>query len=264
MLMTNKLPKQKAYFLSHGSPTLIFDNVEARDFIMGLAKDIQRPKAIVMVSAHWETQSPNVNSVEINSTIHDFYGFPEKMYQLRYEPKGDKALAQDIVNLLAENGLMAGIDENRGLDHGAWVPLKLMYPEADIPVLQLSIQSHLGTGHHYELGRAISKLRDENILIIASGSFTHNLREINWRGGPEAEWSKQFSDWFHAALIKNRVCDLLAYRRLAPFAQKNHPTDEHLLPIFVALGAASPDPQIKRIHSSVTFGSLRMDAYSFE
>lgn len=262
--MEKKSLKQKTYFVSHGSPTLPFDNVEAREFLKNLGLQIPKPRAILMVSAHWETQVPSINAVAQNETIHDFYGFPQKLYELQYNALGDAKLAGEIAEMLGQNGLMSQIDTKRGLDHGAWVPLLLMYPDADIPVLQLSIQSHLGPGHHYELGRAIAKLREENILIIASGSFTHNLREINWQGGKEEDWSIEFSNWFHDALINGKTCDLLSYRRLAPFAQKNHPTDEHLLPIYVALGAASPNPKVERIHSSVVLGSLRMDAYSFE
>lgn len=255
---------QKSYFISHGSPTLLFDKVAARDFLINFSKDIPKPDAILVISAHWETKNPTINSLETNNLIYDFYGFPNELYQVNYAPKGAPNLASEIVEILSKAGLNADIDTNRGLDHGAWIPLKLMYPNAEIPVLQLSIQSHLGPGHHYEIGRALSTLREKNILIIGSGSFTHNLHEIKWNGGAEENWSQEFSNWFHEALNDGQICDLLSYRRLAPFAEKNHPRDEHLLPIFVALGAATPNAKATRIHSSATFGSLRMDAYSFE
>ncbi len=259
--MQKKLP---SLFISHGSPTLYFDDVPARDFLRGLGAKIDRPKAILVVSAHWETETPTVNVVETNETIHDFYGFPKHMYEMQYPAKGSKELALRVQELLGEHGVRSESDLNRGLDHGAYIPLMLMYPDADIPVVQLSIQPHLGTGHHLEIGRALQKLRDEGVLIIATGSFTHNLRAIKWDGGPEDDWSKEFSAWFNDAIKNGRTCDLLAYRRLAPFAQMAHPKDEHLLPIYVAIGAAYPDYKATQIHNSVTFGNLHMDSYRFD
>lgn len=257
------MSKQNTYFISHGAPTLVLENTQATQFLKQFPQNIDTPSAILMVSAHWETRVPQINSVGINETIYDFYGFPRELYEMKYPAPGDAELANEISELISNSGLQVQIDYNRGLDHGAWVPLKLIYPDAKIPVLQLSIQSHLGPGHHFELGRALAPLREKNVLILASGSFTHNLRALNWRGGEEEDWSKQFGDWFHSAIIENRTCDLMSYRRLAPFAEMNHPTDEHLLPIFVAMGAAGKDYQAVRIHSSAVFGSLRMDAYSF-
>jgi 4,5-DOPA dioxygenase extradiol len=257
------MPMQKAYFLSHGSPTLVLDDVPAHHFLRSLGDEIVRPDAILMVSAHWETQIPTVNSVEKNATIHDFGGFPQQLFEMQYPAAGSPETAIEVSELLAKGGFEVQIDNYRGLDHGAWVPLELMYPNADIPVLQLSIQSHLSPKHHFEIGKAIASLRDRNIAIIASGSFTHNLREIKWDGGEEEIWSKDFSAWFHNALQNKAIDDLLNYRALAPYAVKNHPTDEHLLPIFVAMGAAGEGFVVDRLHSSATFGSLRMDAYSF-
>lgn len=257
------LPNQKTYFLSHGSPTLVFDDVPGHHFLRGLGAAIPKPDAILMVSAHWETSVPMVNSVEQNTTIHDFGGFPQALFEIQYPAKGSHKIAQLTSELLAENGFTAQVDNSRGLDHGAWVPLKLMYPDADIPVLQLSIQSHLGPKHHFDIGRAIAPLREKNIAIIASGSFTHNLREIKWAGGEEETWSKEFAEWFDNALNTRAIDDLLNYRSRAPYATQNHPTDEHLLPIYVAIGAAGEDWNAERLHTSATFGSLRMDAYSF-
>lgn len=167
-------------FLSHGAPTLPFEDVAARDFLKGLPAALPRPRAILVVSAHWETRVPTVNVVERNRTIHDFAGFPEALYQLTYPAPGDPQLADRIVDLLAEAGLPSATDTARGLDHGAWVPLMLAWPDADIPVVQLSVQSQLGPGHHLEVGRAIAPLAEEGVLIVASGSFTHDLS--SWRG----------------------------------------------------------------------------------
>lgn len=260
-----------ALFLSHGSPTLVLDDVPARDFLMQLGHDWPRPDAIIVASAHWDTPLPTVNAVTINQTIHDFSGFPPAMYALDYPAPGSTALAERITDLLVAQGLDCRIDEGRGLDHGAWVPMMLMYPAHDIPVLQLSLQSRLGPGHHFQLGKALALLRQENILIVGSGSLTHNLRELSHPGddsstGVGPAWVSEFAQWLDAALVEGRICDLMAWRTRAPHAQRNHPTDEHLLPLFVALGAGCGEntkPTTTRLHSSTTFGALRMDAYAF-
>ena len=251
-------------FLSHGAPTLPFEDVAARSFLNGLAAHMDPPKAILMVSAHWETRVPTVNSVEINDTIHDFSGFPAELYKLQYAAPGSPALADRVVDLLEKARLESETDSDRGLDHGAWVPLMLAWPEANIPVVQLSVQSHLGPGHHLEMGRALAPLTHEDVLIIGSGSFTHDLS--SWRGhsgAPEPDWVTDFADWFTAALMEGRTCDLLGYRSLAPHARRNHPTEEHLLPLFVALGARGAGSSAEHMHQSQTYGVLRMDAFAF-
>lgn len=254
----------KPLFLSHGAPTLPFDDVPARTFLRSLGAGLERPKAILVISAHWETWAPCVSAAGRNTTLHDFYGFAPALYQLDYPAPGDAPLAGRIASLLAEAGLTCAIDEARGLDHGAWVPLMLAWPHADIPVVQLSLQSHLGPAHHLQIGRALAPLVHEDVLIIGSGSFTHDLS--SWRGQAgmaEPEWVTRFADWFSQALIEQRTDDLLAYRTLAPFAVRNHPSEEHLLPLFVALGAAGPDAITQPLHASCTFGVLRMDAFAF-
>ena len=251
-------------FLSHGAPTLLLDAVPARDFLARLGGELPRPSAIIVASAHWETSVPTITAAPHPETIHDFSGFPEALYRQTYPAPGSPDLAERVADLLTPAGLACHIDGQRGLDHGAWVPLKLLYPEADIPVIQLSIQPHLGPGHHYQLGRALAPLRAENVLIIGSGSLTHNLRELDWSGAAgEPQWVSEFAQWFEQALREGRTCDLLAYRRLAPHAERAHPRDEHLLPLFVALGAGGDGARARQLHASATFGSLRMDAYEF-
>jgi 4,5-DOPA dioxygenase extradiol len=248
-------------FVSHGSPTLPFDDVPARDFLRDLGARLETPKAILVASAHWDTPAPALNAVARNATIHDFYGFPKPLYELRYEPPGAPAIAERAASLLAGAGLGASIDVERGLDHGAWVPLMLMYPAADIPVLQLSVQSRAGASHHLALGRALAPLRAEGVLILGSGGFVHNLSAIDWNGGPEPEWSRAFADWTHQKLLARDETALAGYRMRAPHAAEAHPTEEHFMPLFVAYGAGGESAL--RLHSSATFGSLRMDAYSF-
>jgi 4,5-DOPA dioxygenase extradiol len=255
-----------AVFVSHGSPMLAIEDVEARRFLQNLQSVLpERPKAILVVSAHWERLRPTVNAPPHNETIHDFGGFPPELYQLSYPAPSSEALAHRVVTLLAAGGLPADVDTRRGLDHGAWVPLMVAWPEADIPVVQLSVQTRLGPEHHYKLGQLLAPLRSEGVLILGSGSFTHDLSSFFTSRGridaPEQDWVRAFADWMAAALKERRIDDLLNYRKLAPEAAHNHPTEEHLLPLYVALGAGSS--KVDQLHSSTTYGILRMDAFAF-
>lgn len=254
-----------ALFLSHGAPTLVLQDVPARAFLAGLGEALGRPTAILVISAHWETERPTLNAVARNATIHDFHGFPRALYEMAYPAPGDAALAGRVAGLLREAGFDAALDTARGLDHGAWVPLALMYPQADIPVLQLSVQTPMGPGHHMALGQALRRLRGEGVLLLGSGSFTHDLGSFRGQAldAPEPDWVAAFACWMDQALVEGRAEDLLAYRRLAPHAARNHPTEEHLLPLFTALGAGAPGGKAERLHRSATFGILRMDAYAF-
>jgi 4,5-DOPA dioxygenase extradiol len=253
-------------FLSHGAPTLPLTDTPARAFLRELGGVLPRPKAILVISAHWETTVPTVSAVERNDTIHDFGGFPRALYELQYPAAGSPAVAAKVSDLLHASGFECRTDHSRGLDHGAWVPLLLMYPQADIPVLQLSIQPHLGTQHHLLMGRALAPLRQEGVLIIGSGSMTHDLSEFRGHGpnDPAPDWVNSFANWIHASLTSSATDDLLDYRRRAPFAIKNHPTEEHLLPLYAALGAAGADAHTERLHASSTYSILRMDVYAFE
>jgi len=252
-------------FLSHGAPTLPLTDTPARTFLREAGALLPRPRAIVVISAHWETAAPTVNAVQSNETIHDFYGFPRALYDLRYPAPGAPELANRVVELLKADGFACGIDNKRGLDHGAWVPLLLMYPHADIPVVQLSVQPHLGPAHALRVGRAIAKLRDDNVLVISSGSFTHDLSEFRGHdvNDPAPDWVNSFADWFDERLRSQRFADLVDYRRQAPYGAKNHPTEEHLLPLYTAMGAAGEAPHATRLHSSATYSIIRMDVYAF-
>lgn len=245
-----------ALFVSHGAPTLPFDDVPARDFLRGLGESLPRPRAIAVVSAHWETDAPRVSGS--NATIHDFYGFPRPLYDLRYPAPVDAALIEDVA---AASG--AAVGPARGLDHGAWVPLLLMYPKADIPVAQLSLQTGQGAAGAIALGRRLRALRERDILVLASGGYVHNLRALAPPGSPEAPWSKAFSGWVHDKLLAGDEAALADYRAQAPEARLAQPSEEHFLPLLVAYGAGGENAKAARLHTSATFGSLRMDAYSF-
>jgi 4,5-DOPA dioxygenase extradiol len=260
------MKRQPALFVSHGSPTLPLQSGPAVDFLKGLGGRLDRPEAILMVSAHWDTDRPAVSAARNPETIHDFYGFPPELYRLRYPAPGAPRLAERASALLQQKGMETDIDPGRGLDHGAWTSLYLMYPEADIPVAQFSIQSHLGPAHHVKLGEALRPLRDEGVLIMASGGATHNLRELSMRRGSRVAepWTVEFNEWLADAVLARREDDLVDYRRRAPHAVRNHPTDEHLIPLFVAVGAGDPGGRTERLHSSVESGVISMDAYRFD
>ncbi len=251
-------------FISHGAPTLAITDTAAHRFLQALGAKLPRPKAILVASAHWETANPRVSAQMRPTTIHDFRGFPEALHKMQYPAPGAPALAAHFTALLNAAGLNALADPTRGLDHGAWVPLSLMYPRADIPVLQVSLQTAKGPAHHLAVGRALSVLRNQGVLIVGSGSFTHDLGRFHGQpiDTPAPPDVVAFADWFDAALVQNRNDDVLNYRTLAPHAVDNHPTEEHLLPIFVAQGAADGAP-VQRLHRSNEFGILQMDAYGF-
>ena len=251
-------------FVSHGAPTLILENGPTCGFLCELGGELPRPKAIIAVSAHWETARPTLSAAAHPETIHDFYGFPDALYRMRYPAPGAPDLAQRASSLLSASNIANAIDQERGLDHGAWVPLMLMYPKADVPVLQLSIQPQLGPAHHVAVGRALAPLRGEGVLILASGGAVHNLRAFSWNGsGAPESWAQGFDDWLVQKVEAGAVADLVAYRERAQGAVAAHPRDEHLLPLYVALGAAGENAVGKRIHHGFEHGSLSMAAFSF-
>lgn len=252
-----------AIFVSHGAPTLALQPGKTGAALEKLGKSLPRPSDILVISAHWNTPQPTLSSVEHPDTIHDFYGFPDELYRLRYPAPGAPDLAQHAKQLLDGAGFTAGVDALRGLDHGAWVPLRIMYPQADIPVTQLSVQAARNPAHHYRVGLALTPLREQGTLILASGSFTHNLYEIAGRAhdSPVEPYTEEFTHWMAERIERNDVEELLRYRQLAPHAARAHPTDEHLLPLFVALGAAHEEKQSARVNPETTYGILAMDAF---
>jgi 4,5-DOPA dioxygenase extradiol len=254
-----------AVFVSHGAPSLLLEGGPACDFLAALGPKLGRPKAVLCVSAHWETAHPEVSAAPRPETVHDFYGFPRPLYEMRYPAPGAPALAQRVKALLHAAGLGCTVDPDQGLDHGAWVPMKLMYPGADVPVLQLSVQHPRGPAHHLALGRALAPLRGEGVLILGSGSAVHNLREL--RGGETPEpWAAAFAHWLdrHAALGDAEA--LVRYRDKAPSGARAHPRDEHFLPLLVALGAALGGGRQTKgevLHSGFAHGNLGMHAYAW-
>ena len=250
-------------FLSHGSPMHALEPGAAGDVWAALGKRLARPRALVVASAHWETNVPMLTGNARPQTIHDFFGFPDPLYRLRYPAAGEPSIAARAAELLKAAGFTAAIDGGRGLDHGAWAPLLHMYPDADIPVVQVSVQTPLGTRHHLALGRALAPLAAEDVLLVGSGHLTHNLRD--WMRGDgdaaPAPYAREFQSWVNARIAERDLDTLADYRASAPHGVRSHPTEEHFLPLFFALGAAGPRYRPERVFDAIEGGALAMDAY---
>jgi 4,5-DOPA dioxygenase extradiol len=260
--------RMPALFLSHGSPMLAIADSAARRFLSELGTRLPPPAAVAIFSAHHDERPTQITGAERPPTIHDFGGFPRELYEIVYRAPGNPKLAERIRARLAENEIDARVDPRRGFDHGAWIPMLLMYPAADVPVLQVSIDSSRTPHEHVALGRALRALRDEGVLLIGSGGATHNLGLYAYGAGrgdtaPPPEWVERFNEWVADAIAGHRYGDLERYRAIAPFAVENHPTPEHLLPLFATLGTALDDESGERIHASYDRGLLSLDAYAF-
>jgi 4,5-DOPA dioxygenase extradiol len=252
-------------FVSHGSPMHAIAPGGAGSAWRMLVESLPKPRAVLIASAHWETSLPMLTGAAELQTIHDFGGFPEELYRVRYDAPGSPEVAQEAAALLREAGLNPSINSCRGIDHGAWVPLKWMYPERDVPVVQISVQPSLGTAHHLALGRALAPLAERDVLIVGSGHVTHNLRD--WFGsrgtGSALPYVADFAHWLETNLVAHDTDAVLAYRERAPSAARAHPTEEHFLPLFVALGAAGDAPVVEKTYSATEGAALSMDAYRF-
>eukprot|EP01035_Chromulina_nebulosa_P018925 gene18925-24732_t len=291
----SNIVKQPVFFLSHGGgPSFFMDaaggpfeqidkNSKSKEFLSNLSQYIPNtPRAIVVVSAHWEE---NVVSVQYqrNGTalLYDYYGFPEYTYapHLTYPAPTDISIADDICKALQSAGIKYD-KVDRGFDHGVFIPLKLIYPDANIPIIQVSLQKNLDIKEHINLGKALSPLREQGVLIIGSGQATHNLSEIRLNANSKsilqpAKWAIDFTDWVHQTLSKinnkeysNAENDLVNIMSIAPNARKAHPRTEHLVPLFVAYGAAignnnNQDVKYERIHNIVAVESMSLDSYLF-
>jgi 4,5-DOPA dioxygenase extradiol len=259
-------PSPTALFVPHGAPTFALRPGAAGAAISDAALALHQPRAIIIVSAHWDTAHPTVGFAERPETIHDFWGFPDELYTLHYPATGCREAANEVVAAIKTAGLPVAADAERGLDHGAWVPLRLMFPDADVPVIPLSIQSRGGPQQAYALGQALAPLAAQGFLVIASGNVTHNLRDYQQaaqNNGLTPAYVRQFTDWLAERLAAHDIPALLDYRRQAPGAVQAHPTDEHLLPLFVALGAAGEAAQAERFHAGIDNYVIAMDAYQF-
>ena len=254
---------QPSLFVSHGAPDLALADAPARQFLLGLGAKLARPDAIVIASAHHEADGVSVRAPARFRTWHDFGNFDPRLFDLRYEPPGATALAGEVTGLLRAAGLEPRRDESDLIDHGAWVPLSLLFPDADIPVAMVSIDPHRDSRWHERVGRALAPLRRRNVLVIGSGSISHNLSAVfSSSPGEDRAWVDGFTSWLETAIVAGDRERLLDAMGEAPAAARNHPTDEHLLPLFFAYGAGGGEPG-RRLHHSYTHQVLAMDSYAF-
>jgi 4,5-DOPA dioxygenase extradiol len=253
-------------FVSHGSPMTAIEPGAAGAAWTALARALPKPRAVLIASAHWETELPMLTGNPKPETIHDFGGFPDALYAIRYPAPGAPDVAADAAGALKAAGITAAVDGCRGLDHGTWVPLMHMLPDADVPVVELSVQPARGAAHHIALGRALAPLAQRGVLIVGSGHATHNLRDwtMHMRRPGQLHYVAEFTEWLAERLEANDDAALIAWRDQGPEARRAHPTDEHFLPLLVAYGAAGEHPRVQRVHQSIVGGALAMDAYRFE
>lgn len=256
---------QPVLFVSHGAPTIALSNGPAAQFLSTLGDTLQKPKAIVVFSAHLDTRDNiEISAGPLPELVYDFYGFPQKLYEIEYPAKGAPELAGKIAGMLESAGIAASQKPDLGWDHGVWIPLSLMYPDADIPVVEVSIRSRLGAAFNFKLGEVLAPLREAGVLMIGSGGISHNLREIfaSPRDPSGVQKVEVFTEWVAEKLISGDYQSVVEYESLAPHASYNHPTSEHFYPLMTVLGA-SGNAKAERLHHSVEYDLLAMDAYRF-
>ena len=249
------------FFISHGAPTFALEPGRLGPQLTALGEQLANVSAVVVISPHWQTAEVSVMATPKPATIHDFGGFPPALYELQYPAPGTAPFAAMTVQLLAKAGFKVEVDDQRGLDHGAWVPLRHLLPAANVPVFQVSMPRSLDAAGALCLGQTLAPLRQQSVLIIGSGSMTHNLYEIRPPGSPEETYAGEFAAWIREAVVSNAADRLVNYRSLAPHAMRAHPTEEHFLPLLVALGATTEAETAKIIDSEITYGVLSMESY---
>ena len=256
----NRLP---SLFVSHGAPTFAIEPGQAGPRLEALGRTLPRPRAVLVVSPHWMTPSPHVGLAAQPATIHDFGGFDPALYEIEYPVEGHPELAQRALEVLQAAGWSPRPDERRGLDHGAWVPVRHLYARADVPVFQVSLPSRLDADGAWAFGQALAPLASEGVLIVGSGSLTHNLYEFRSSSGPDEAYATEFAAWVREAVAEGDGARLRQTLTLAPHARRAHPTTEHFLPLLVAAGAAAAPLPVQVIKGGITHGVLAMDAFVF-
>lgn len=251
-----------ALFVSHGSPMFAVEPGLLGPNLQQIGSALSGVTAVLVVSPHWQTGGLRVMSTVAPSTIHDFGGFPQALYQLQYTPPGAPEIAADAARLLADAGFQVSLDATRGLDHGAWVPLRYLFAGADVPVFQVSLPADTDAASALRLGQALAPLRERGVLVIGSGSLTHNLYEFR-QHLRDPEYAQAFADWVRDAVLRRDVEALVDYRRRAPQAERAHPTEEHFLPLLVALGASNDGDRAQLVGGGMTYGVLSMDSFGF-
>ena len=249
-------------FISHGSPMLALDPEQVGPALLRLGLNLPKPHAILVMSAHWESEALEVSTGVRPETWHDFRGFPKELYEIRYPAPGNPELAEEILKRLAEGNIAAHANSTRPRDHGVWMPLLHMYPNADIPVIEISLPMNMNADQIYQVGQTLAPLREKQILLMGSGSITHNLRELSWHGNTQnvPEWASTFRNYVVSKLNHNDFDAVLDWENI-PYIQQSHYTLEHFAPLFLAMGIGH---RFNIVHSSFSMGSLGMDIYRFD
>jgi len=259
-------PLLPVLFVPHGSPMFALQPGPAGAAMSELVARMPTPRAIVVISPHWETAVPTVGTATRLETLHDFGGFDPRLFEIAYPATGSPEAAQQVLAALQASGMPVETDARRGLDHGAWVPLRQVFPDADVPVVPLSVQHHGGPQHAWRVGQALAPLAQQGLLIVASGNVTHNLRDwqiVSMTGQPTADYVPQFADWVHAQMVGGHTDALLNYRQTQAAGVRAHPRDEHLLPLFTALGAAGQGALPEAFYRGIYDHVIAMDGYAF-
>lgn len=252
-----------ALFVSHGSPMFAVEPGTLGPQLQQIGRALSgHISAVLVVSAHWQSRGMRVMTSGAPTTMHDFDGFPEVLYGLQYTPPGAPELVAEVIELLSTAGFAVAKDDSRGLDHGAWVPLRYLFADADIPVLQVSLPFDIDAVGALRMGQALAPLRRRGVLVIGSGSLTHNLYEFR-QHVQDPEYAQQFADWIHDAVLQHDAEALVHYRHRAPHATRAHPTEEHFLPLLVALGASTAHDRVELIPGGMTYEVLSMDSFGF-
>ncbi|WP_082637964.1 MULTISPECIES: DODA-type extradiol aromatic ring-opening family dioxygenase [unclassified Psychrobacter] len=255
----NNAARLPALFISHGAPTLAIEQSATTNALARIGQNLPKPRAIVIMSAHWLSAKLEISSNPRPKTWHDFSGFDPKLYELQYPAQGHVELAESLAQQLTARGIICSANPMRVCDHGVWAPLKHLYPEADVPIVQISLPQHYDSVSLYQLGAQLAHLREEQILIIGSGNITHNLQALRWQADSVDPAAKDFKLWLLQQL-KTDIPSALDWHQY-PDYKNIHPSDEHLLPLFFALGAAQ---RVSVVHESMAHHSLGMDIYRFD
>jgi 4,5-DOPA dioxygenase extradiol len=255
--------KAPALFVSHGAPTFAVQPGLLGPALSRLGQQLTEVRAVVVVSAHWQTPGVQVTRTAMPDTIHDFGGFPPELYRLQYRSPGSPEVAAEAAHMLEGAGYKVRFDDRRGLDHGVWVPLRYLISNANVPVVQVSMPYDLSAEGAVLLGNALAPLRGRGVMIIGSGSLTHNLYEIGRATPDDAAYAQSFAAWVRLHVERRDIAALTDYRQRAPSAERAHPTEEHFLPLLVALGASEAGDAVRVIEGGVTYGILSMESYGF-
>jgi len=255
------MTKAPVFFISHGAPTFAMEPGLLGPQLQVLGRTLAGVKAVLVVSPHWQTRDVKVMTTQKPETVHDFGGFPSALYDMRYPAPGQPEFANAAARLLTAAGFTTGFDAHRGLDHGAWVPLGHLLPGAPVPVFQVSMPATLTTAQAVDMGRALAPLRAQGVVIVGSGSMTHNLYEFRQSGTQPEPYAQEFAAWVRTAVLAHAVQPLINYRVEAPHAVRAHPTEEHFLPLLVALGAQQDGDDVQILEGGITHGVLSMESY---